>query len=221
LFFLSFNFALGQKYRIAKTNPAFQKVRADENFDCIHENFDTSMYQWVADYVVTFDTVQPGTIETTFKEVWERANRLGANAYKLTGSDLYCIGEPRHYELSVYWLRMEDRDSNLHLFNSGDVYLFGFLGHHVELDGYEVVSGEEEILVEELTCYHFDMEHDQKVDIRIGSKNRGEIHNVRANANTLPEYLYFQHTTGGGQNAFISTYPWNFAEFLIRALQKG
>jgi hypothetical protein len=210
-----------QKYRVLRTNTAFEKVRHDTNFDCLHENFDTTLCQWVADYHVQFDTILPGTIEAAFKGVWERANRLGANSFIVRSSDLYTEGEPRYFDISVYWLRMENRDSNKHMFYSGDVYMFGFLGHHIMIDGYEVYRGEEEMLIQELSYHQFDMAHDDKVIIRIGNRSRGETFQVHADHNTLPEYLYFQQSIGAFQNAWIAQHEWNFAEFLIRVLKKA
>jgi len=213
--------SVAQKYRITRSNPAFEKVRHDTNFDCIHPEFDSALYQWVADFHVYFDTIMPGTIETAFKGVWERANRLGANSFTVHRSDLYTVGETRYFDVSVYWLRMENRDSNTHLFYSGNVYMFGFLGHHVLLDGYEVYRGEEEMLIEELSYHQFDVEHDDKMEIRIGNRNRGEIFRAHADHNSLPDYLYFQQTTGTFQNSWIANHNWYFAEFLIRVLKKA
>ena len=210
-----------QKIRIRASNKDFDQVRIVSKFDCVNDDMDTSKYIWVADLSVEFDTVLPGTLEGIYREFWTRANHVGANAFKVKDSDLYTVGEKRFITLSVYWLRMEYRDENMTLFNSPDVYYFGLLGHHVDLDGYDVSFNGQDLLLRELTYHHFSAEDNEKVEVSIGGRSRGDITTFIAEAKTLPRYFYFKQATGSFKNAWVYEYDWNMGEFLVSILEKN
>lgn len=212
--------AFGQKYRIMASNKQFEAYRAVTKFDCIHDDFEVEKLTWVADYSVMFDTIKPGTIEEIYRTLWTRANRIGANSFKIDNSDIYALGDDKFIDVKLYFLPMERRNENMHLFRSDKVYLFGFLGHHVQLSGYEIEYNELELLITELSYRFYHLGTDKAV-IRFGKRKGHELHLKGHEDHRMPHYIYFKQTVGEKQNKWIDEYEWQFGEFLIQILDKG
>lgn len=221
LFFLSANYGIAQKVRAIETNPDFKKVRICEKFDYLHDDWQEDSIQWVCDLRVSLDTLMPGTIRKIFGQFWKRANQLGANSFRLNNSDIYVHGRDKFIELKCYWLRQEYRNQNLKKFRSTDVYLFGFLAHHVQIQGYEVTFNEEDFLIQELTYHRFGCEEGETVQISIGGKSRGDLIELKIKNDQTPRYYYFSEAKGSFQNAWISTHEQEFARFLVQILDQA
>ena len=213
--------AFGQKVRIDNLNKGFEKVRTVSKFDCLHEAWSADSVEWVADMSIRFGHITPVTIKEIFKAFWEKANRLGANSFRVKESDIYNEEGEKFITLEAYWLRMERRNNNVEMFHSSSVYLFGFLGHHQRLKGYEVYFNDEKLLMHELSYKKFEFTPGEEIELRIGSKSRGETVKATIKANSFPLYYYFAKTTGGFQNAHIFEYEVAFAEFLLEILDQG
>ena len=218
---LLLNISFGQKVRIVKTNSDFKKVRICEKFDYLHDSWQSDSVQWVCDLSVKFDTLLPETLKAAFVEFAKRANQLGANSFRVDNSDIYVVGDQKFINLKCYWLRQEYRDKNLDKFNSTNIYLFGFLAHHVKIQGYEVEFNGEEYMIQELTYHLFECSEGEDIEIRIGGGRRGDSVELEVELDMHPRYFYFSMTTGSFQNAWISYHQEAFAEYLLRILDEA
>lgn len=208
----------GQKLRVDRVNKEFSSYRKSDHFDCIHDNFDSTKLTWVADLTVTFDTINPGTIRDIFRTFKEKATKFGANGFKVNSSDIFTIYEEKHISISTFWLRMEDRDENLNLFKEPVVYLFGFLGYHLTIEGYELKVGEEEYILSELRYRVYPLKIGQTLYVQQGGNIRGDYRNIKYEKHEFPKYLFFNRVTGAIKNCWIDEYDLNFGEFLLRIL---
>ena len=91
-----------QKIKVNGFNRDFEKYRNAENFDYIHEDFDTTKLTWIATLTIQFDTVVPGMIGECFKELKEKSNRFGANSFMVEESDIYTTTEEKFIKISCF-----------------------------------------------------------------------------------------------------------------------
>ena len=210
---------LGQSIKVKGFNDEYERYRNSHHFDYIHPDFDTSKLTWVADLRVEFDTVLKGMIGESYKELKEKANRFGANSFSVEESDIYSFGKTKFIDLKVYWLRMEDRGDNMALHRSNDVYLFGFLGYHQEIEGYEVEIQEEDFTMRALTYRHYSYPVKTDVTVQLGSKIRGAKTSFKMHERMYPKFLYFNMVKGSFKNAYIDEYSLSFGVFLTRILE--
>lgn len=213
-------FTNAQKLRITKMNLDYQKFDNVGDFDYLNDDADLSTFNWIANLTVAFDTIYPKTIFKVFDMLQEKSNRLGANSFRIINSDIYTAGNSKFIEISVYYLNRENRKENFDFFRSGDVVVFGFLGHHKSIEGYEIEFGTDRFVLHELEFNRKTLQDGQKISIRLGKgmKVYEKIH-VK-NPNSLPTYLMFEEFKGAFKTGVISTYPLNFGEFLIRILNE-
>jgi hypothetical protein len=209
-----------QKLKVDGFNRSYEKYRNSTNFDYLHNDFDSSKLVWVADLTVSFDTVIPGMIGESYKLFKARAHKFGANAFKVKDSDVLTQGGSKYISVSVYWLRMEDRKENDTLFRSNDIYLFGFLGHHEEIAGYEIELNKEDFILVALTFRKTTFLEGDRVSLQLGSKVRGTAVEFSVREGMYPKYYYFQMVRGSFKNSSIREYDRNFAMFLTQILQK-
>jgi hypothetical protein len=209
-----------QKVKIMSFNSSFEKYRASHNFDYLHADLDSSKFTWVADYLVEFDTVIPGMIGESYKKLKEKANKYGANGFKVKESDIFKKGRNKHIIISVYWIRMEHRGENLELHKDLKVYLFGFLGHHLLIDGYQVKIQDESITLHSLTYRVFAYPSKTDVIIQLGSKSRGAKTSFKMEEGMYPKFFYFNMVKGSFKNAWIDEYSLSFGLFLTEILEK-
>jgi len=210
-----------QKIKVNGFNRDFEKYRNAENFDYIHEDFDTTKLTWIATLTIQFDTVVPGMIGECFKELKEKSNRFGANSFMVEESDIYTTTEEKFIKISCYWNRMEHRAENLSLFKDTKVYLVGFLGYHSSIDGYDVTIDGETLLVGELSYYEYEYEAGDKVHLRLGSKSRGAEKYIYMEAKEYPKFYYFTLVKGSYKNAWIDEYSPSFGIYLTKILRKA
>lgn len=209
----------GQSVRVRAYNNAYEKYRNSHNFDYVHDDFDSSKMTWVADITAEFDTVIPGMIGETYKKLKERANKFGANAFTVDESDIFSLGKSKYITMKVYWIRMEDRGENLNLHKENKVYLFGLLGYHNEIDGYEVALQDKDFIMHALTYREFQYPPKSTVTVQLGSKTRGTTTSFLMEENMFPKFFYFSMVKGSFKNAWIDEYSLSFGIFLKHILK--
>lgn len=212
--------SMGQKVKVNGFNRDFEKYRNAQNFDYIHDDFDSTKLTWVASLTVKFDTVIPGMIGECFKQLKEKSNRLGANSFRVDEADIYTTTEEKFIRISCYWNRMEYRTENLMLFKQTKIYLIGLLGYHSSINGYNVTIDGESLLVKELSYHEFDFEAGDKVHLRLGSKSRGAEKYIYMEEREYPKFYYFALIKGSYKNAWIDEYSPSFGVFLTKILNK-
>ena len=209
-----------QHLKVDGVNPNYEKYRESSYFDYIHEDFDTSNLTWVADLTITFDTIIPGMIGETYKLFKEKANRYGANSFRVRASNIYDNGPDKYVSISTYWLRMEDRDSNEVLYKNQEVYLFGFLGYHEEIDGYSVELNDQGFTMHALTFRARKFNKGERVRIHLGSKVRGSSVEFKVSEDMKSRFYYFSMMRGSFKNSSIKQYDRDFGMYLSQILQK-
>jgi hypothetical protein len=210
-----------QKIKVNAFNKDFEKLRNPSHFDFVHQDFDSSRLEWVADLTIKFDTAKTGMIGECYKLLKEKANRFGANGFRVKESDIYKLGRDKFITISAYWIRMENRAENLKLMNDNTVYLFGLIGHHSAIPGYEVTVGEDKMIMNELSYKKFTYENKNQVLLRVGSKSRGAEKRVTISDGMKPKFYYFHMIKGSFKNAWIDEYSPNYGMFLISILKKA
>jgi hypothetical protein len=209
---------LAQKVKVDVFNKSYEKYRNSNHFDYVHEDFDTTKLTWVADLTVKFDTVIPGMIGESFKLLKNKANRFGANSFQVSESDIYTEGNDKFISIKIFWLRMEDRATNDSLFRSTDVYLFGLLGHHQEIEGYEVSLGDDSFTMHALSCRKHSYQVGEEILLQLGTKVRGASVQIKIREYMYPKFYYFSMLRGSFKNATIQEYPLEYGLFLSKIL---
>ncbi|MFT4601764.1 MAG: hypothetical protein ACI857_001947 [Arenicella sp.] len=220
LLLIGFN-SFSQKIRVTAMNRDFEKFRNASHFDFVNDDFDTTKLTWVNDLTIKFDTASDGMIGECYKLLKTKANRFGANAFKVKESDVYKRGRGKFITISTYMIRMENRVENLSLMNSNTVYLFGLLGHHSSIPGYKVLVNEQDHMINELTYFKLDCMDKEKIYIRLGSKSRGAEKRLAIEEGMRPKFFYFHMVKGSFKNAWIDEYSPNFGMFLSQVLRKA
>ena len=210
-----------QQLRVVDLNREHEKFRKVTNFDFAHPDFDSSKLTWVADLHISFDTVIPGMIGECYKQMKDKANRYGANAFRVKSSDIYTLHDEKYIEVAVYWIRMEDREENLKLQKEKKVYLFGFLGYHEEIDGYDVQVNDEDLVMRSLSYRVYEFEDVDQIEIQLGSSLRGTKEYVRIEKNMDPKFFNFHMVTGSFKNAWIGEYDQSLGLFLTQILERA
>jgi hypothetical protein len=113
---------------------------------------------------------------------------------------------------------MEDRNENLALFNSNCIYLFGFLGFHSEIEGYNVAVNDQDFVMRARSYRKFEFLDDQKINLLLGSKSRGDSKTIHIHDGMKPKYYYFNMVKGQFKNAYMAEYDENYGNFLIHIL---
>ena len=212
--------AEAQKVRVLKYNKEYEKYRVSKYFDYLLEDFNEDKVTWVADYKVSFDTVIPGMIWESYQSLKEKANQFGANGFRVKDSDVYTPGQKKHIEISVYWIKMENRNENLTLHQANKVYLFGFLGHHQEIEGYDIKIQEDRFVMHSLSYKEFSYPIKTDVEVQLGTKSRGKKVYFKMEERMFPKHYYFNMVKGSFKNAWIDEYGLSFGIFLTNILRK-
>ncbi|MEO9533273.1 MAG: hypothetical protein ABJG68_10065 [Crocinitomicaceae bacterium] len=222
LIFVCFtNLLVAQKVRVEKVSQEFERFRNTTDFDYVHDDFDSSKIQWVADLTVKFDTVIPGMLGECFLELKEKSNRFGANAFKVNNNDIFIYGNEKYISISCFFIRQENRAENMALFNENSIYLFGFLAYHTEIEGYEVTLNEEEMIIGELSFRKYEYEDKEDVNLLLGSKSRGAYESVKIEEGMKPKFYYFNMVKGSFKNAWIAEYDLFYGIYLSKILMKA
>jgi hypothetical protein len=201
-------------------NRDFEKYRNTHDFDYVHDDFDTSKLTWIADFTIRFDSVIPGMIGETYKMLKEKTNRFGGNSFKVTDSDIFTFGDNKYVSISTYWIRMENRKENEELFKQNTIYLFGLLGHHSEIPGYDVAVNDDEFIMLELSYRQYEFEDDTKVILKLGSNMRGHETHIHIKDGMFPKFYFFNQVKGSFKNSWISQHDKYFGQYLIHILSR-
>jgi hypothetical protein len=218
--FLS-SLAFCQKVRVEKVNQEFERFRNTTDFDYLHEDLDSTKRIWVADLTVKFDTVIQGMLGECFKQLKEKSNRFGANAFTVVNKDIFIYGSEKYISIKCYFIHQENRGENLNLFNEKSIYLIGFLGYHYAIEGYEVKLDEKEMVLYELSFMKFSYENKKLVKLLLGSKSRGANQTVKIKEDMKPHFFYFNMVKGSFKNAWIAEYDLFYGIYLSKILKKS
>ena len=100
----------------------FERFRNTTDFDYLHEELDSSKSIWVVDLTVKFDTVIPGMLGECFLELKEKANRFGANAFQVTGNDIFINGSETPLKISPF-LHSWSKKTEIEFYNIKGIWL--------------------------------------------------------------------------------------------------
>lgn len=209
----------GQKVKITEMNRGYFKYPSVEGFFYLHHQALPETYDWVADAVIELDTILPNTLKETYDKMEEKGNKLGANAFRISDSDIYAYGSNKYIRLSFYYLRKENRDANKALFERPVVYLFGFLGYHQDIQGYNIAVNREKMILEELRYKIIEPGVGNVVHVKLGKGFKANEVKTTVEAATLPRYYTFSMYRGFFSAGVISEHEWSFGEMLIQILK--
>lgn len=216
--FVSISF--GQKIKIKEMNRDYLRRPNVVGFHYLHESMQEDSYQWIASVNLEFDTLYPTTLYDMYTKLQKKSNKLGANAFRVFESDVYSEGEGKYVKLGIYYLYKENRNENLNAFQGNQVYLFGFLGHHRNIDGYRVEINGERVLLEELRYKLLSPQIGDVIRIRLGKGIKAHEIEVKCEKDMLPKHFKFNIYKGAFSRCQISEHEWDFGQFLVRILKK-
>ncbi len=221
LYFTLFCLTAGaQKVRLTQLNQNYTRVPNVQGFDYLHDELDRETFVWIADALVEFDTIFPTTIKDYYAKLIDKANKIGANAFRVNEAQLNLFGATKTISLSFYFLNYENKKENAELFQEKKIYLFGFLGYHQRVDGYEIKLNEQKLVLNELSYKEVVLSSDKQIHIQLSHGLKKNWVNVPIENNMTPRYYKFDYYEGVMNRGQISEYEWSFGEFLIRILQK-
>lgn len=220
LFLLIGGYSFAQKVKVSNLNLAFQKVRNVQRFLPVHDQFPDDSLDYVGDFTVEFDTLYHETIKSLFLALKEKANRLGANSFRVKKADIYTTTEEKYITLECYFLKWEDMPRNKELYYSNQVYLFGYTSHHQNIDGYKVKYNNKDFTLYELRYKAFNPAIGDKIQVELGSGVRGAKYSFVIEERMTPHYLYFTMVSGTFYNCLIQEYDYSYGEFLKGILRE-
>ncbi len=209
----------GQKVKITEMNQDYTKFANVAGLYYLHDQTNPENYDWIADAVIEFDTILPNTLKEIFAKIEEKGNKIGANAFRISDSDIYVPGPAKYIRLSVYYLRKEKYNENLILFERPVIYLFGFLSHHQHIDGYKIAVNKQKLILEELRYKVLEPEVGTEVKVKLDTGVKSDEVKTSVEKNALPRYYKFDLFKGIVSGGVISEHEWSFAEMLIRILK--
>ncbi|MGB1102271.1 MAG: hypothetical protein ACPG21_01440 [Crocinitomicaceae bacterium] len=212
--------SFAQKLKVLKVNDDYFHHEKVEGFHCLHDDMPDYGYTWIATFKIEVDTVKHLTIEDVYAQAQDRANSLGANAFSISTNDILTYGDAKHIAIDVYHLRKENRDENRSLFYRNTLYLFGFLGHHLNMDGYSIKLNGEKMMLEELSYYTYDLQKGDVIELEIGSGAKKKQVTLKVEGKDFPKYMSFHMYTGMFKDHDIIDYDWAFGEFLLDILEE-
>ena len=212
--------SFGQKLKVIGVNEDYFHHDKVEGFHCLYDRMPDYGYTWIGTLKIELDTIVQHTIKEIYSMAQDRANRLGANAFRVKKDDLFSYGEEKYITFDIFHLRMENRDENRDLFKGKTLYLFGFLGHHQNMDGYTIKLNGEKMLLTELSYYQFEPKIGDVICLEIGSSAKKDKIEYKVDGKGWPRYFSFQMFHGLFSAHEISEYEWAYGEFLIQVLEK-
>ena len=216
-------FALGlmaQKVRITEMGQNFSRQTDVEGFDYLHDEMQTSTNEWIANVEISFDTIHPTSIKEFYRKMNEKANKLGANAFQVIASNIASTSEVKSIEMSFYFLKYENRKENKERFLSPSLYLFGFLGHHRNMEGYKIEINEQPIIVPEHSYVLLNPKIGESITIKLGKGLKHDLIRTTIEKEMFPRYYRFNVYKGAFSRSVIDEHEWSFGEFLIRIFTK-
>ena len=115
---------------------------------------------------------------------------------------------------------MENRKEHMTFFKRKKVLMFGFIGYHRLISGYDLQVDKEDFVLEELRYRTYDLKKDDALYLQQGGSVRGAYRDVRFKEIALPRYFYFNKITGAFKNCWIDEYTQGFGEYLLQILNE-
>jgi hypothetical protein len=122
--------------------------------------------------------------------------------------------------LGIYYLNIENHKENINLFENNLIYLFGFIGHHQDIEGYNLEINGKKILLEELTVKTIRPNANDVLQIKLMNGFKTDEIQVKIEPKMLPKYFKFEIFRGAFSRGLISEYGWSYGEFLARIFKK-
>lgn len=210
----------GQKVKITAMSKEYYRHKEVMGFTYLHEELTDEGFQWIANSKVEFDTIRPETLKRIYGKLNLKANKIGANAFRVIKSDIYAKGCKKYIEVGLYHLRMERRDENKRLFDGKRIYLFGFLGYHQNIEGYKIEVNGKKMLLQELRYKYFELNTGETFNISLGTGIKRDEISLKIESKMSPRYYKFNLYKGMLSKGQISEHEWSFGEFLARILKK-
>lgn len=207
-----------QRVKVTDVNVNYFRHAGVGGFYYLHDDLEENAYQWIADLKISFDSIYPQTISETYTKFKTKGNRMSANAFRVVQSDLYA--KKKYIKIKIYYLKRERKDLNRSLFNVNKAYLFGFLGHHQNIQGYSVEINDERIFLEELRYKEIDIKEGDRLSIKIGKGSKKNAFKIEGKKEFRTYYLNFHLFKGMFTRGYIDEYDWSVGEFLKRILKR-
>jgi hypothetical protein len=214
------NFSFAQKLKITEINSDYERFEHVGDFDYLGDEADLSTFNWVANFTIHLDTIYPKTILKTFEMFREKANKLGANSFRVSDSNIYATGNSKFISISVFYLNRENRMDNFNALKTNNVYLFGFLGHHQSMDGYKIEMGTQNLVIHELEYIKRTLKKDEVLLVHMGKGWKAIEKTITQKVNAPTVFLTFGVFKGLFRRGTILEYPNNFGEYLVRILNE-
>jgi len=190
--------SFGQKLKVIGVNEDYFHHDKVEGFHCLYDRMPDYGYTWIGTLKIELDTIVQHTIKEIYSMAQDRANRLGANAFRVKKDDLFSYGEEKYITFDIFHLRMENRDENRDLFKGKT----------------------EKMLLTELSYYQFEPKIGDVICLEIGSSAKKDKIEYKVDGKGWPRYFSFQMFHGLFSAHEISEYEWAYGEFLIQVLEK-
>lgn len=209
-----------QTLKVLRLNrDAFRHTKV-EGFSYLHEDLKTSGYEWIGDIRVAFDSIYPTSLKEIYTMLATKANKISGNAFRVINSDIHKQGKEKFIELGIYYLNIENHKENINLFENNLIYLFGFIGHHQDIEGYNLEINGKKILLEELTVKTIRPNANDVLQIKLMNGFKTDEIQVKIEPKMLPKYFKFEIFRGAFSRGLISEYGWSYGEFLARIFKK-
>lgn len=209
-----------QKVHIIDMNRDFVRQNNVEGFEYLHDEMNNDTYAWLANVLIEFDTIHPKTLKEFYLKLNERANKMGANAFRVKDADLSQTSESKFIELDFFFLNYEDRKENKYLFRDESIYIFGFLGHHKNMAGYKIEINQQKLIISEQSYLEIHPKIGDELQIKLGRGLKKDELNTIIEEGMFPRYYRFNVYRGPFSRSVIDEHEWSFGEFLIRILTK-
>ncbi len=220
LFMLLTFTATAQTLKVLRLNrDAFRHPKV-EGFSYLHDDANTSGHEWIGDVRVAFDSIYPTTLKEIYNLFATKANKISGNAFRVINSDIHKQGKDKFIELGIYYLNYENQTENLNLFENNLIYLFGFIGHHQDIEGYNLEINGKKILLEELTVKTIRPNVNEILQIKLMNGLKTDEIQVKIETKMLPKYFKFEIFKGAFSRGLISEHEWSYGEFLARIFKK-
>lgn len=220
LFMLLTITSTAQTLKVLRLNRDAFRHQNVEGFSYLHDNVSTNGYEWIGDVRVAFDSIYPASLKEIYILLSTKANKISGNAFRVINSDIHKRGKDKFIELGIYYLNYENQTENLNLFENNLIYLFGFIGHHQDLEGYNVEINGKKILLEELTVKTIRPKVNDLLHIKLINGLKTDEIQVKIEPKMLPKYLKFEIFKGAFSRGLISEHEWSYGEFLARIFKK-
>ena len=223
------NLSFANNIEVCKRDTIKTEIIKSYFFDVIDSKFDATSIEKVA--VLRGFSTHTGktTLPNLFSDLWKLANKLGANSYII--DSIIDKSDSLFVHLSVYHLTENQADSNLRLYPTNMIYVFGDLDT-TKIKRSKIEFNYQEKTLPPLTYFGYQNKVKEKAVISIGGAF-GSTMKIKGKMGKLPAFLSLQGfnigsgTTVGSNGIGISfntgkIYPveLSLGQFLIQILKE-